>query len=234
MLGTMLGKRVAKGKTLSGWLLLCLMAGLLSGCAASRSEVSGLYPGPAASNAGAATVSVFFLFKHQAQQHGLDSIPKLQVSGVKDFNHLFGDALGEISNIASYETFTDLPTDVNNPERRTTREQLRASHDYTLEISFFEESSFRQQCFSGTISLLSLTLIPMPYSWDYTIAAKLYDRDGRLLRTYQRQATLSNWVEVLLMFAYPFHPMEGKREEIYASSMHDIFRQIEAEKVLKK
>jgi hypothetical protein len=74
----------------------------------------------------------------------------------------------------------------------------------------------------------------MPYSWDYTITANLYDKDGKLISSYQRKATLSNWVQVVLMFFYPFHPLEGKREMIYTESLHDIFRQIETEKVLKK
>jgi hypothetical protein len=74
----------------------------------------------------------------------------------------------------------------------------------------------------------------MPYSWDYTITANLYDRNGKLIRSYQRKSTLDNWMQVFLIFAYPFHPLEGKREQIYSESMHDIFRQIEAEKVLKK
>jgi predicted alpha/beta-hydrolase family hydrolase len=60
------------------------------------------------------------------------------------------------------------------------------------------------------------------------------DKKGSLVRRYQRKATLDNWVEALLIFAYPFYPVEGKREEIYSDSLHDIFRQIEAEKVLKK
>lgn len=57
---------------------------------------------------------------------------------------------------------------------------------------------------------------------------------GALVKSYQRQASLSNWVEALLIFVYPFHPIEGKREEIYVEALHDIFRQIETEKVLGK
>jgi hypothetical protein len=84
------------------------------------------------------------------------------------------------------------------------------------------------------VSLLSLTVIPAPYSWDYTVTADLRDRGGRLVGSYVRKATLTNWVETLLIFAYPFHPLEGKREQIYSESLRDIFRQVEAEKVLKK
>lgn len=215
-------------------LLLCLLlAAALFGCAASNSEISGSYNLPAKKNLGAEKVSVFFLFQHVAQQHGFDTIPKLQSNGVKDFDNIFRDALNEISNISQYDTFTEDPNDVNSPKRRQELEILRNSHDYTLEVRFFEESSFKQQALSGTISLLSLTIIPMPYSWEYTISANLYDKGGKLLQSYQRQATLNNWVELFLIFAYPFHPLEGKREQIYADSLHDLFRQIEAEQVLK-
>ena len=77
-------------------------------------------------------------------------------------------------------------------------------------------------------------LLPLPYTGDYTITATLADRVGTPVRTYQRKATLKNWTQALLIFVYPFHPLEGKREEIYAESLHDIFRQIETEKVLKR
>ncbi|HZV82604.1 MAG TPA: hypothetical protein VFF53_10615, partial [Geobacteraceae bacterium] len=201
---------------------------------ATRSEITGVYNNPVEKNLRAEKVSVFFLFRHLEQEHGYDTIPKLKATGVKDFDNIFRDALGEISNISSYTTFVESPTDVNVPKRRQELEGLRRDHDYTMEVSFFEESSFKQQCLSGTISLISLTLIPMPYSWDYTITARLTDRSGKLVNTYERKATLSNWVELFLMFAYPFYPLEGKREEIYSKSLHDIFLQTEAEKVLKK
>lgn len=215
-------------------LIALLLAGMLAGCAASRSPVTGKFDRPAERNAGAEKVSVFFLFRHLEQQHGFDSIPKLKAQGVKDFDNLFRDALNEISNVSPYVTFTESPADVNNPKRREELDTFRRTHDYTLDIDFFEESSFAEQCLSGTVSLLSLTLIPMPYTWDYTITANLSDKSGKAVRSYQRKATLRNWTQVVLIFAYPFHPLEGKREEIYAESLHDIFRQIEAERVLNK
>jgi hypothetical protein len=207
---------------------------ILAGCAASRSPITGIYSGTAEKNAGAPKVSVFFLFRNLTQQHGMDSIPKLRDHGIKDFNNLFRDSLTEITNISQYTTFFESPNDINAPKRRLELDGYRSSHDFTVEYTVLEESSFKQQMLSGTVSLLSLTLIPMPYSWDYTITANLYDRNGKLIRSYQRKSTLDNWMQVFLIFAYPFHPLEGKREQIYSESMHDIFRQIEAEKVLKK
>jgi hypothetical protein len=214
-------------------MIAILLGVFLSGCVASRSEIKGVYGEPASKNTEAQKVSVFFLFRHLGQQHGLDTIPKLQFQGVKDFDNIFRDSLKEISNISRYDTHTELPNDVNNPERRQKLDSLRAANDYTMDVTFYEESSFSQQFLSGTISLLSLTVIPAPYSWDYTITVDLRDKGGNLIRSYKRTSTLSNWVEALLIFAYPFYPFEGRREEIYSESLHDIFRQIEAEKVLK-
>lgn len=214
-------------------LSLLLLTAMLSGCVASRSEIKGAYGGQAEKNAAAQKVSVFFLFRHLGQQHGLDTIAKLQHQGVKDFDNIFRDSLKELSNIARYDTYTELPGDVNSPERRQKLETLRGANDYTLEVTFLEESSFSQQFLSGTISLFTLTAIPVPYSWDYTITADLRGKDGALLRSYKRTSTLSNWVEGLLILAYPFYPFEGKREEVYSESLRDIFRQMDAEKVLK-
>lgn len=212
---------------------ILLAAALLGGCAASRSPIEGAYTGPAAYNANAPKVSVLFLFRHVAQLHGFDAIPKLQVAPVKDFSILFADAQRELSNVSHFETFTELPEDVNEPKRRAELAQKRAAMDYTIEVDFFEESSFAQQCLSGTFTTLSMTVIPMPYYWDYTITAQVTARDGRRIASLQRKATLTAWIEAVLIFAYPFYPLEGRREEIYAGSLHDIFKQIESEKVLK-
>jgi len=193
----------------------------LSGCVASRSEMTGSYTSPVEKNSGAEKVSVFFLFRQLQQEHGFDASQKLKAFPVKDFPNLFRDSLSEISNISAYDTDNELPSDVDNPKRRQAREEFRKNNDYTLEISILEESSFKQQCFSGTISLLTLTLVPMPYSWDYSFDGKLFDKNGKLVRSYQRSAKLDNWLEAFLIFAYPFYPLEGKREEIYSGFLHD-------------
>lgn len=210
-----------------------LIAVLSSGCLATRSDVMGTYRGAAQPNLGAAPVSVLFVFRHQTQLHGYDTIPKLQFSGVKDFDNLFRDALREFGNVSRYETFTELPNDVNEPARREKLAAARVAHDYVVEIEFLEESSFKQQALMGTIAVLSLTAIPVPFDWDYTISTVVSRKGGARVAQYQRKATLSNWVEAFLIFAYPFYPLEGKREEIFSQSLRDTFRQIEAEKVLK-
>ena len=213
--------------------LVLLLASLSFGCLATRTPVTGLYDRPGQPQPGAGRVNVLFVFRHEAQLRGFDTIPKLQFSGVKDFDNLFADALRELGNVSRYETFTEQPSDVNNPKRRDDLASLRASADYVIEIEFLEESSFQQQALMGTISLLTLTLVPVPFDWEYTISTNVSRKAGGRVAQYQRRSTLSNWVEAFLIFAYPFYPLEGKREEIYSESLHDTFRQIEAEGVLK-
>lgn len=143
--------------------VIAVLVWTLSGCAASRSALTGTYSGAAEKNIGAPKVSVFFLFRNLTQQHGMDSIPKLREHGIKDFNNLFRDSLTEITNISQYTTFFESPNDINAPKRRQELDGYRSTHDFTVEYTILEESSFKQQMLSGTISLLSLTLIPMPY-----------------------------------------------------------------------
>lgn len=216
------------------FVLFALMLIALQGCVASRTEVMGKFNQPRSSNPEPNKVSVLFHFRHISQQHGWDSIPKLKAQGVADFNNIFRDSLVEITNVSRYDTFTESPADVDSPKRREELNSYKLSDDYTIALDFYEESSFQQQCFSGIISLASLTVIPMPYTWDYTITAKVTDKNGRSCGTYERKASLSQWTQALLLFAYPFYPYEGKREEIYSEALRDIFRQIESERVLKK
>lgn len=218
----------------AGVLLVVAVAVVLSGCAATRSPVQERYGGSALKNVGAEPVSLLLYFRHLAQQRGYDTIPKVQATGVRDFDDVLRNALTEITNLSAYTTFTEGPNDVNLPARREEAQRLREKHDFSLDVTVLVESSFKQNFLSGTVSVLSLTILPAPYSWDYTITADLRDRSGKLVKSYVRKATLTNWVDIFLIFSYPFYPMEGKREEIYSESLRDIFRQVEAEKVLKK
>lgn len=214
--------------------LFVLVALILQGCATSRTEMTGKFNRPYQLNPEAGKVSVFFHFRHMSQQHGWDTIPKLRAQGVSDFNNLFRDALVELSNVERYDTFTESPADVDLPARRDEMASFRKANDYTVTLDFFEETSFSQQFWSGLVSLCSLTVIPMPYAEDYTITAHMTDRNGRRVGSYQRKASLNRWTQALLLFVYPFYPYEGTREEIYSEALHDIFRQIESEKVLKR
>ncbi|MFC1853955.1 hypothetical protein ACFL27_27540 [candidate division CSSED10-310 bacterium] len=40
------------------------------------------------------------------------------------------------------------------------------------------------------------------------------------------------WVQLFLVFIQPFHNETMKKEQVYSEFLHDIFRQIETERIL--
>jgi len=205
-----------------------------TGCATFRSELGNRYEGEGKRN-DAKRVSVTFVFSHVHQMIGLDAIPKLdgRHQRLQGFDDIFLDAQRELTNLGKYATYTEESFDVNDPDRRAKRDSLIAAHDYTLKMRIESKKKFSNY-FLGTIgSVVTATLAPIPYYQTYAITADLYNHDNKLVGSYERSATLTKWVEALLIVAYPFHPEERKREEIYMDFLHDIFRQIECEGVLK-
>lgn len=215
---------------------LMILAQLLAGCATFKSDLRGKYPAAPVRNLGADPVSVLFIFSHSRQTRGLDAIPKLekQHERLTGFDDFFQDALNEFSNIQSYATFTEYAADVNDPARRALKDSLIHQHDFIIKLKFRREKSFAKH-FLGTLTTsLSLTLLPIPYQNTYSTTVELFDAQQHLLKTYTRSATLTKWVQSLLILVYPFHPEQRKKEELYVAFLHDIFRQMESEKILKK
>jgi hypothetical protein len=209
---------------------------LLIGCASFRSGINGSYQGKAEKNYGAEKVSVLFIFDHFHQQMGYDAIPKLDKSHqiIEDFDDLFIDALQELSNVSSYNTFTEYASDVANPKRRAEKDSMITKHDFIMRVKFKRENSFVQHFLGVVFSTGSLTLLPMPYTKHYFITVDVHNSQDVLIKSYTRSASLTKWVETFLLFIYPFHTEKRKQEEIYIQFLHDIFRQIESEKLLVK
>ena len=221
---------------ISGATILPLVLTVLlgTGCAAFRSDIGGAYGGDPVLNTGAGRVSVAFVFTHVRQTKGLDAIPKIDdahriIGGFDDF---FADALPEISNIGSYATFTVESGDVNRPDRRAELAGLETAHDYVIRMRFSRGTSFARQTLATIASTLTLTLAPAPYARHYTVAADVYGPGGVLIKRYERHAEVTNWVETFLILAYPFHPEGRKTEEVYVAFLHDVFREIEADRIL--
>jgi hypothetical protein len=216
-------------------ILLVLAANSISGCAAYRSDMGGAYTGPARVNQGAARVRIAFMFTHFHQNKGWDVIPKMDNENryVNGFNDFFRDALPEITNIGSYATFTERPDDVTSPRRRAEQDSIAAGNDYVVRMRFMRETSFAREALGTILSSVTLTTFPVPYTSSYSVTADVYDRDGRLVRRYERHASVTRWVETLLIFAYPFYPESRKTDEVYLNFLHNTFRAIEADGILK-
>jgi len=217
-------------------LVLLILSVLFTNCATFKSDLGGKFAQPAAKNYNADKVSVLFIFSHYRQTKGWDAIPKMDndYEKIRGFDDFFGDALNEFSNIGSYSTFTEYAADVNKPQRRLEKDSLMQRHDYVLKIKFMREKSFAKSFLAKFASTISITILPVPYRYSYSLTADLYDRQGRLLKNYSRNASLTKWVQAGLLFAYPFYPEQRKKEEIYVEFLHDLFKQIESEKILKK
>lgn len=208
---------------------------MLAGCATFRSNIEGSYTGQDDKNFGAEKVSVLFVFSHYKQAKGFDAIPKLESRRqvIDDFDDLFIDAKSELSNIGKYSTFTNFASDVGDSKRRHELDSLISMHDYIMRIKFNRENSFVQHFLGAVSSTVSATILPMPYSMDYSMSVDVYNADDILIKSYSREASLTKWVEMLLIFIYPFHTEQRKKEEIYIEFMHDVFREIEGKRVLE-
>ncbi|MEE4310605.1 MAG: hypothetical protein V2J62_01940 [candidate division KSB1 bacterium] len=214
-------------------LILLIMS--FTNCATFKADLRGRFEQSSGKNYGADGVSVLFIFSHYRQTNGFDAIPRLdnarqRISGFDDF---FQDALNEFSNIHSFATFTEYASDVNEPRRRAQKDSLMRRHDYIMKLKFMRTKSFTSHFLGQIASTLSLTLLPVPYRYSYSVELDLYNSDNQLLKNLRRSSALTKWVQTLLIFAYPFHPEKRKKEEIYVEMMHDLFRQIESEKILK-
>lgn len=215
-------------------LAFCL-AQLMTGCATFKSDLRGKSVAAPTRNYGADPVSVLFIFSHFRQTRGLDAIPKLdkQHERIFGFDDFFQDALNEFSNIQNYATFTEYASDVNDPARRVQKDSLMHCHDFIIKLKFMREKSFTKNFLGMIASSISLTVLPIPYNYAYSITVEVFSQN-HLLKNYTRSASLTKWVQTLLIFIYPFHPAQRKKEELYVEFLHDIFRQIETEKILKK
>ncbi len=215
-------------------MFVLFLAILIPGCSAFRSEIRGKFDASPEKNYEAEKVSVLFVFSHVRQSKGYDAIPKLenQRQRIEGFDDIFYDALNELSNIKKYATFTDYSSDVNNPERRALKDSLITEYDYVVNIRILKENSFAKHFMGYIFSTATVTLLPVPYSKIFSVNADIYDSNGLLLKSYKRNASLTKWVQTFLIFLYPFHPEKRKTEEIYVAFLHDIFKQIETEKIL--
>ena len=209
---------------------------MTTSCATFKSNMTGKFEQAAEKNYQSEPVSLLLIFSHYRQTTGWDAIPKLddQRQRIQGFDDFLADALNEFSNIKRYSTFTEYASDVNKPERRAQKDSLMQQHDYIMKLKFMRKKSFAKNFLGTVFTSASLTLLPIPYTYSYSVDVNLYDSKGQLLKSYSRKASLTKWVQTLMIFVYPFHPDQRKKEELYVEFLHDIFKQIEKEKMLKK
>lgn len=211
---------------------LVLAAWLLAGCAASVSPIQGLYAGdrpqPAADGR---PVRVEFTVAHLTQRHGFDAVAKHRGPLISDFEEVFRDATRELGNLSAYTL--KLETVPLGGKEVILRPDYRTDHDFSVRMVFLSESSFASDVIAGLVALGSLSLVPAPFRVDYSAAVEVRSPDGRLLGSYARSAKITQWVEGLLLFAYPFRPPEGEQEKLVSQLLRNLFREMDATGVLR-
>lgn len=218
--------------TLISTLAIVLM---LTSCATSKSEIegaSGLSPNK---TLGLEPVDVLFVSRHLQQTVGLDAVPKLQNKWqiLDGYDDILLDATNEFSNLNRFAAYTEFASDMSDPERIALKDSLLKNYELRISMQFRKEKSFSKY-FLGTIgSVLTLTLVPIPYTQEYYMDVEVFDGEGRLIKTYARKAATKKWVEAFLLPIYPFHTEMRKTEEIYVDFLHDVFREIDADKILR-
>ncbi len=212
---------------------LITVIGSLTGCATFKSDLQGRYELTPQKNFQAKSVDVCFIFSHYRMVQGMDVIPKLenQHERIKGFDDLFLDAMQEFSNIKNYDTYTNYSSDVNDSKRRQLKDSLIVKNDFLVDIRIVRQKSFAKYFFAILGSSASATVLPMPYKNIFSIEINIYNNKHVLIKEYRRKASITKWVETFLIFLYPFYPEDRVIEELYVEFMHDIFKQIESEKI---
>lgn len=215
-------------------IILVTVLMILSGCATFRSEIEGSSGLEAEKTLGAEPADVLFVARHLVQTRGLDAVPKLQnhYQILDGFGDILLDATAELSNLRRYALYTEFSSDMSDPKRLALKDSLMASHELRVVMEFRREKSFAKY-FLGTLgSVVTLTLVPIPYSQEYTLTVDVYGADDRLTKSYSRSASTTKWVEALLFPVYPFHTEKRKTEDLYVEMLHDVFRQMDQDGVL--
>ncbi|NQV30411.1 MAG: hypothetical protein HQ508_05950 [Candidatus Marinimicrobia bacterium] len=206
------------------------------GCATFRTEMEGSSGLEQQKIMGTEPVDVLFVSRHLQQTRGLDAIPKLQnrYQIIDGYDDILLDATKEFSNLSRYAAFTEFSSDMSDPERIKLKDSLMANYELRISMEIRKEKSFSKY-FLGTIgSVVSLTLLPIPYTQEYYLEVEVFDSKGRLAKAYSRSARTTKWVEAFLLPIYPFHTEKRKTEDIYVAFLHDVFRQIEADQILRR
>lgn len=211
------------------FILLCMF---ISGCMSFRSDIQGVYTHTNQQTTERSPVTVFFYFSHFEQSKGFDVVPKI-IQPRRGFKDILQESMKQLSNVKSFATFTDAYDDIDNVNRRRMRDSLKEASDYTITVVMHREHSFAKHFLADLFAWTTLSVVPMAYSWDYIFTVDVSDRKGNKIKHYQRTAQLEQWTQALLIFFYPFNPPEVKIEEIYLESLKDIFKEIEADTVLK-
>ena len=104
------------------------------------------------------------------------------------------------------------------------------------ELAYIEQMARKNNCTILTEFGLDpgLDLIVGAHALKEVDEVDVFNSEQQLIKSYSRDASLNKWVQTFMVFLYPFHHEKRKKEELYVEFLHDIFEQIESEKILSQ
>ena len=82
-------------------------------------------------------------------------------------------------------------------------------------------------------TLLSLGLVPTWLNVAYDVKMDIMNLEGKVIHSYVRQAKLTEWTHLLLVFVHPLYNRFYGEEELIGACVKNILEQIQDEKALK-
>ncbi|WP_404357041.1 hypothetical protein [Methylotuvimicrobium sp. KM1] len=105
--------------------------------------------------------------------------------------------------------------------------------DFVLKIEMLNHGSSGKAVGAGLITGLTLFVIPSVATDNYTLTGKVYDKSGKLLKTYSYEDSMSTWIGLWLL------PVAGNTlsdavDETFSNMLKALFRDILNDKILEK
>jgi hypothetical protein len=103
--------------------------------------------------------------------------------------------------------------------------------DYRLAIDMTNEGNILLATCLGTISGLTLTILPAYARDNYILTATVYDMKDVPIRKYQYKDHVSSWIQLFLLPVAPF--TKGVDDEVRANMLKTLFTDIARDQVLR-
>jgi len=118
---------------------------------------------------------------------------------------LKGQHTSPVENITAKEEFVQTVKEVTDQSKLFSGYTLdrfdSKDCDLTIQIDMLNHGDYTMALLSGCISGLSLTLIPVAAKDNYTLTAKLLDKEGNVLKSYVYDDYVRTWFH---LFLFPF------------------------------
>jgi 5-methylthioribose kinase len=105
---------------------------------------------------------------------------------------------------------------------------------YLFDIKVVHKEIYAVEYFAKMITAFSLTIIPTMFPCYYDVTLNVINDKKEIIKTYTRNAKLTEWVQLLLVFVHPWHNRYKDEDILIGTCLKNIYQQIAEDKILKK